>query len=141
MQFKKMELYEILLQYLCFVKRLELQIKISHDLKEDSLFREIVVTKDFPHTGEIHLNGVKYRYRFHGSGITYQSEAHRIHYIYNSQMGLGVAFNDLEIKNFILQHNIKTNLEASDVTEVLMELKHSKLLHQLLEDYCVFIII
>lgn len=138
--FKEIELHEIILQYLSNCKRLEAELKLSVNLKEDSIFRAVTEGK-IKNENTFNAGERSFYYRFHGNGITFESENLRINYSFAPISGLGVAFTDMDIKSFILQKDIKVSFPLTDIEDLFLKLEEMKIVQRVWPGYHVFVVV
>lgn len=137
MHSKMLQLYKVILQFVCFAKELEFHIKMAYPLTEDNIVRGFV-KKELPQQGAIVHQEKKYSWRIHGDGITFQSIDFHFHYNKFPVNRVGVTFTSKSINEFIGYFNIHVAFKPEETDVLLQQLTDKMLLQKIWQGYEVY---
>jgi hypothetical protein len=140
MHLKELQLYRIVLQFVCFAKELEFHIKMEYSLTEENIVR-CFVKKELPQQGIVIHNEKSYSWRFHGDGITFQCLDFRFHYNKFPVNRIGVTFTATSIIEFMSHFDIAVDFKPEETGLLLQHLCGRKFLEKVWPDNEVYALI
>lgn len=127
-------LFDYILDYISFVKKIESRIKFKFKIKEPSIFRAYT-RKMLPVKGTVEFMSQEVEFFFHGTGITYKMDSYRINYNCLPRGGLGISFHRDEIINFVKKYKKEDFIIDNDL---FIDLYNLGIIERTWEGYDVF---